>query len=192
MAATGLLTRRPVRADDDGFLRRLHESTRQAEVADFGWGDAQRMAFFKMQFDAQRHYYHTTFPRATFDIVEEGKRPIGRLYLDRGVHDIRLIDIALLPTAQNRGLGSHLLHGVLEEAEAAGKRVGLHVAGTNPAIRLYQRLGFVQTGDDGVYRSMEWRSDRSGPRHGSEDIGAIPPNIAPISAGCDAFRQSGE
>jgi GNAT superfamily N-acetyltransferase len=149
------------------------------------------MAFFKMQFDAQRHYYCATFPCAAFDIVEEDDRPIGRLYLDRSVHDIRLIDISLLPTAQNRGLGSHLLHAVLEEAEAADKPVSLHVAGTNPAIRLYQRLGFVQTGDDGVYRSMEWWSDRSGQRCGSEAC-AIPPNIAPSSAGCDAFRQSGE
>jgi len=35
--------------------------------------------------------------------------------------------------------------------------VTIHVEAVNPAIRLYQRLGFKQIEDKGVYLLMEWK-----------------------------------
>ena len=40
---------------------------------------------------------------------------------------------------------------------AAGKPVRIHVERFNPARRLYDRLGFHQTADEGVYLQLEWR-----------------------------------
>ena len=40
---------------------------------------------------------------------------------------------------------------------AAGKALSIHVEKFNPALRLYERLGFSVKEDKGVYLLMEWR-----------------------------------
>ena len=55
----------------------------------------------------------------------------------------------------------HRLMRALLDA-AAGKSVSIHVELYNPALRLYERLGFQAKGqDDGVYRLMVWRGGNS-------------------------------
>jgi GNAT superfamily N-acetyltransferase len=71
--------------------------------------------------------------------------------------ELRLIDIALMPKARNHGLGKALLMDLLDEGQATGLPVRIHVEQFNPAMRLYLRLGFVQIEDQGVYQLMEWR-----------------------------------
>ena len=57
----------------------------------------------------------------------------------------------------NRGIGTTLLPGLHAEAAAAGKPLRIHVERFNPALGLYERLGFRQIDDRGVYLFMEWR-----------------------------------
>jgi ribosomal protein S18 acetylase RimI-like enzyme len=45
---------------------------------------------------------------------------------------------------------------VQEEARAAHTAVSIHVDKLNPALRLYERLGFQTKEDKGVYLLMEW------------------------------------
>ncbi len=52
------------------------------------------------------------------------------------------------------------MRAVLEEAAAVGKPVYIYVEQFNPAMRLYQRLGFVAITDEGVYRLMKWSPPR--------------------------------
>ena len=40
----------------------------------------------------------------------------------------------------------------------AGARLKLQVLNTNPAGRLYERLGFITTGGDQIYTHMEFKS----------------------------------
>jgi len=47
---------------------------------------------------------------------------------------------------------------LIEEAERAGQRVRLEVVKINPALRLYQRLGFRVTGED--ERKFHMKRDR--------------------------------
>ena len=68
----------------------------------------------------------------------------------------RLIDIALLGVYRNRGIGTMLLRQVLQECERQGRALRLQVLQGNRAIRLYQRLGFVQASADPMYAQMEW------------------------------------
>ena len=65
-------------------------------------------------------------------------------------------DIALLPEFCSRGIGTTVLRGLQSEAAAAGKPLRIHVERFNPALRLYERLGFRQIDDRGVYLFMEW------------------------------------
>jgi GNAT superfamily N-acetyltransferase len=150
------VSRRPARADDRDFLYEVYASTRLEELSPLGWDEAQVKAFLEMQFAAQHDYYQSQFPDADFQIVIEDGRPIGQLYVDRRADEIRIIDIALLPARRGAGLGSGLLKGILEEAAESERPVRIHVEQFNPALRLYERLGFARIGDQGVYLLMEW------------------------------------
>ena len=147
---------RPIAAADQLFLCRVYASTRQSEMALVSWSEAEKEAFLRMQFEAQHSYYQDEFPKAAFQVIELEGRPIGRLYVDRRPDEIRLIDITLLPEFRNAGIGSQLLHDLLGEAAAADKPLRIHVERFNPALQLYQRLGFRQVEERGAYYLMEW------------------------------------
>ncbi|GAC1354179.1 MAG: hypothetical protein NVSMB42_11610 [Herpetosiphon sp.] len=149
------ITLRPVTLADEPFLRRLYGTTRYEELAPLGWTTDQQVAFLAQQFNAQSQHYRTTYPEADLQVICAGAEPIGRLYVARRPDEILLIDIALLPLACNRGIGSKLLRSLNDEAAAAEKPVRLHVQKGNPAQRLYTRLGFCVNADHGVYWSME-------------------------------------
>ncbi len=154
---------RPIGPADEDFLFRLYASTRDGEMALLDWSDAQKEAFLRMQFDAQHKYYVEQFPEARLDLVVLEGEPIGRLYVDRRDDEIRLIDIALLPEHRGGGIGGAMMRELLAEARAAAKPVRIHVERFNPAMRLYQRLGFERIEEQGVYDLMEWRPS-GGPR----------------------------
>ena len=155
-------TLRPETEQDQEFLYRLYASTRADEMAIVDWSDEQKESFLRMQFNAQHSYYLDNYPSARFDIVEQQDEPIGRLYVDRSDDEIRVIDIALLPKHRGRGLGSRLMRALLDEAAEVGKPVSIHVERFNPAMRLYQRLGFAPIADEGVYKLMKWSPPMAG------------------------------
>lgn len=154
--STPAVSLRPIRPEDDPFLRRVYASTRLEQLASLGWGMEQQMAFLNQQFDAQHCHYQMHYAGAEFQIILLGERPVGRLYVARHPDHILLIDIALLPEYRNAGLGSCLLGDLLGEAAAGGKPVRIHVEKFNPALRLYERLGFSIVEDRGVHWWMEW------------------------------------
>ena len=49
---------------------------------------------------------------------------------------------------RGQGIGTQLVKGLIEEAGRAGRAVTLGVMKTNPALRLYERLGFRPTHED--------------------------------------------
>jgi len=149
------LTLRPIAAEDMDLLCRVYASTREEELAQVEWGAGQKAAFLQMQFDAQHAYYQENYPNAQFQVILVNGEPAGRLYVDRRAAEIRIVDIALLPEYRNRGVGSALLRDILAEGERAGLPVTIHVESFNPALRLYQRLGFRMAEDKGVYYFME-------------------------------------
>ena len=155
MAKTKLALR-PICNDDLDFLYQVYASTREDELALLPWTDSQKRTFLQMQFNAQHHYYQEQFAEASYQVILQDEQPVGRLYVDRGSDEIRIIDIALLSAARNQRIGSFLLQQILDEATLSGKRVVLHVEKDNPALRLYQRLGFQVKEDKGVYWFMQW------------------------------------
>jgi GNAT superfamily N-acetyltransferase len=146
---------RPVEAVDEELLFRVYASTRVEELAVVPWDDGQKDAFLRAQFDAQDRWYREHYVGASYDVVLVDGEPCGRLYVYRGDAEIRIVDIALLPTQRGNGVGSALLRELLAEADAAGKPVTIHVERFNPALRLYERLGFFVAEDKGVYLLLE-------------------------------------
>jgi len=66
--------------------------------------------------------------------VQDGELFLKQLFVD-GPH-------------QNRGIGTQVMRQLIADAEEARHSVGLHVVKINPALRLYQRLGFRIIGED--------------------------------------------
>jgi ribosomal protein S18 acetylase RimI-like enzyme len=119
------------------------------------WDGALKEAFLRSQFDAQYAWYREHYAQASFDVVLVDGAAAGRLYVHRGPSEIRIVDIALLPEHRGNGTGTSLLRELLAEADAAGKSVTIHVERMNPALRLYERLGFSVAEDKGVYLFLE-------------------------------------
>jgi len=119
------------------------------------WDEGQKDAFLRAQFDAQDAWWRESYKGASFDVVVVDGEPAGRLYVHRGASELRIVDIALLPEHRGSGIGTALLDNLLAEADAAGKSVTIHVERMNPALRLYERLGFALAEDKGVYLFLE-------------------------------------
>jgi ribosomal protein S18 acetylase RimI-like enzyme len=146
---------RPAEEADRPFLVDLYASTREQELAQVDWDDAQKRAFIEHQFTAQDAHYRQNYPGATLDVIEVDGERAGRLYVFRGKGDIRIMDIALAPPFRGRGIGTQLLRALVDEADASGRKLSIHVEYNNPARSLYQRLGFQPVGEHGVYLLME-------------------------------------
>lgn len=160
MPANLLLRLRPVTPEDESFLARLYASTRTQELAQTNWSDEQKALFCRMQFNAQTTDYQRNYPDASFDVIERDGVAAGRLLVLRSEEEkIHVIDIALLPEHRGAGIGTKFLRELQEEAKAAGKKLSIHVEQFNPARRLYERLGFKQVEEKGVYLLMQWESD---------------------------------
>jgi ribosomal protein S18 acetylase RimI-like enzyme len=156
-----MIVLRPITPEDTAFLARVYASSRAEELAPTGWSDEQKEIFCRGQFDAQSTYYAATYPEASFQIIEREGVPIGRLYVARWEKEIRIVDITLLPEFRGSGIGTQLLRELQDEARAAGKSLTIHVERFNRALQLYQRLGFEEIEDKGVYLLMRWKAGNS-------------------------------
>ncbi|MBN1192692.1 MAG: GNAT family N-acetyltransferase [Coriobacteriia bacterium] len=58
------------------------------------------------------------------------------------------------PEWRGRGIGSELLEALLGVADVNHWRVSLSVSRQNPAVRLYNRSGFVESGGDSESMTM--------------------------------------
>jgi ribosomal protein S18 acetylase RimI-like enzyme len=150
------LTLRPITSDDLAILYQIYASTRAEELAQTDWTGEQKTAFLQQQFMAQHQYYQANYSGAQFQIIEETGQPIGRWYVDQWEDQIRIIDIALLPDQRGRGIGTQLIDRILTEGRALNLPVTIHVERFNPALHLYERLGFRVAEDKGVYLLLKW------------------------------------
>lgn len=147
---------RPISQEDEPFLSQVYASTREEELKLVPWSEQEKGAFLQMQFEAQHKFYQENFSEANYWVIEQQDKPIGRLYLDYRPDEVRIIDIAILSEHRNQGIGSKILRDILQEAQKQDLPVRIHVEHYNPALNLYNRLGFKKIGDTGVYFLMEW------------------------------------
>ncbi len=150
---------RPTTDADLPFLERVYASTRVEELAQTDWSDEQKAAFISSQFRAQHQHYSTHYIDAEFFVIEHAEVTVGRLYLHWRRDELRIVDIALLPVARGSGLGGELLRALIAKAASQEKAVSIHVEQMNPAMRLYQRLGFRKIGEHGIYHLMQREAD---------------------------------
>ncbi|MGE5343166.1 MAG: GNAT family N-acetyltransferase [Candidatus Omnitrophota bacterium] len=148
---------RPIKetVEDLEFLYSVYASTRAEEMSMTGWSEQEIDQFLRMQFGLQHTQYMKNYQNGgTFDIILVDNVPAGRLYVYRKPDDIRIVDIALLPQFQRKGIGSMLMKDLITEADSKNLSLSLHVEQNNPALGLYENLGFQTKDLIGVYFFM--------------------------------------
>ena len=149
---------RPETIADAAFRLALFSASRGPEWARFPQGPALDQ-LMQMQMRGQTMSYAARHPDARLEIVEWAGAPAGRLAVDRAAGGFVLIDIALVPEARRRGIGTAIIAGLIVEARAAGLPLHLSVAaGNDAARRLYLRLGFAATSQDDAHLHMKWHA----------------------------------
>ncbi len=152
---------RPIQAEDSAFLFKVFASSLLDDASFADWATIQDNAILKMQFNAQENQYRGQFSNASFNLIELNQIPVGRYYLDKADDTIRIIDITLLPAFRNQSIGKTILSHTLKRAGQYELPVHLHVNRTNPAQRLYTRLGFKQVAETDTHLILEWVASSS-------------------------------
>jgi RimJ/RimL family protein N-acetyltransferase len=152
------ITFRPVDPDDEAFLISVYGSTRLEELALTGWDESERESFVLMQFEAQQAHYRQNYPDAEHLIILLNGERVGRLYVSEIKSEIRIIDVTILPEYRKGGAGTRIIDQLQDEAAQIGKPLTIYVETFNRSYRLFERLGFVKSGESGYSHLMEWRA----------------------------------
>lgn len=136
---------RPARPAEDDFFFAVRRSGFLAYVDEhFGWDDREQRAIASREFD-----------ELPVQIVTEAGMPLGYLCVVHHEEFDDLDEIALLPEARGRGIGTALIRHVMREAAQRKVPLRLSVFVDNPARRLYERLGFQVVRIDHPRTTME-------------------------------------
>jgi GNAT superfamily N-acetyltransferase len=142
---------------DQAFMDGLH-----AAVLRQSWGLPEGMPDLAM--DAviaaqcrwrEAAYRRTHSPDGCRLICHTDGAPVGRLWTALG-DTLHLVDLAVLPSMQHRGIGRWALLELQQQARTLGLPLTLQVAADNPARHLYLRLGWCVTGQASQDLQMTW------------------------------------
>ena len=81
-------------------------------------------------------------------IIRRDGSDIGWLQSRIEVHALFLAQLFVDGPYRGHGIGTEIMHRLIDEASRGGLAVTLGVVKTNPALRLYERLGFRTTHED--------------------------------------------
>lgn len=155
---------RMTRPSDRPIERRIHDANRQDlylidREADFV------QSILDLQFRARDQGYGEQFPDAQYYMIEKSGDVVGRLVVDFGHNEVRIIDIALLPACHNQGIGTQVITALQNVAGKIAASLALSVRQDNLAgISLYQKLGFIPDPDTipgAMYLLMVWKPGRN-------------------------------
>lgn len=141
--------------NDLPFLKQLYRTTRP-DIASADLPNEHKALLMDQQFAAQHQHYQNVFPDGEFAVIEQEGSAIGRMYVAENTTEIRLIDIALIPERRGQGIGRALISALQKRAAESKLPLRLRVEPYNPALQLYQRLGFATIADEQVNWHMEW------------------------------------
>jgi ribosomal protein S18 acetylase RimI-like enzyme len=151
---------RPVAPGDRPFLRAVFASTKGPELALLAGDDSLHERFLGTQF-VQFERALASEATTDFVIVADG-RDVGRVALGTSDSTLHVVDIAIVTSERNKGIGTAVLEMVIDVAERDGRDITLNVDRGNPARRLYERLGFTVAGESDIQLLCIRRAARAG------------------------------
>lgn len=156
----GKINFRVIHDSDRQFLIELYGNTRAWEFENSIWSNEERDVFIKRQFELQDQSYKANYIGAIHRIIQLDDMDIGRLIVNRSNDIMHIIDLSILSAYQGRGIGTDILKSLINEAQGGKVPVTLSVEQNNPALHLYNRLGFQQVGVTGHHLSLKWEPYR--------------------------------
>lgn len=147
---------RPVTPEDASFLLMLYKSSRGDDLRGLGWEEERVSEFLDMQYEAQQRFHANEYRRPVDQIVVSNGQPIGRLMFEPREHEIRCVDIALVPEHRGAGVGTFLLRELQTEAKRQKKPLRLQVIRFSRALPMFDRLGFQRISETGTHFQLEW------------------------------------
>jgi len=142
-------TRKATR-DDKGFLWELKvASMREYVEVVYGWDDALQYGFFEKGFHPE-----------DIHILRCDKLDMGMYELQERDEEWFLARIEIMPEFQGRGIGTTIIQRMIDLVSKTGKPLRLQVFKVNPAQKLYERIGFLQTGETKTHVTMELPNNR--------------------------------
>jgi ribosomal protein S18 acetylase RimI-like enzyme len=120
--------------NDTDFYYNVKKTTLQAYV---------EQTYGEWKEDYQRDRHILNFKPENTQIIQYHLTDIGIIAIEEDSDTMMVHNIEILPEYQNRGIGSHLMNKMIQNAKEKGKNITLQVFKTNPKARaFYERLGF--------------------------------------------------
>ena len=137
---------RPATQRDSGFAFAVKKAALGEYVREtYGWDE-----------DDQRQLHEQRFRTSSTRIIVDQGKDIGLVAVRETDDQIHLLQLFLLPEAQGKGIGSHVLAEVLAEANRVHRPVVLSVLKSNPRARaFYERHGFGVVGETETHHNMQ-------------------------------------
>jgi len=137
---------RPAIQEDSGFAFHVKKAALGEYVREtYGWDE-----------DEQRRLHEQGFCASATRIIMSQGQDIGLVAIHEADDRVHLLELYLLPEAQGKGIGSHVLAQVLGEADRVRRPVILRVLKSNPRAKaFYERHGFTLVGETETHYNME-------------------------------------
>lgn len=147
------LSLKPCEPEDETFLRRLNQLAYEEVVtAQFGsWDPVKQKAFFDAKWSSQ-----------TYSIVVADGEQVGAFSSTRSENAVTLQELLVLPAYQNKGVGTHVIEQLQQEARDKQVPLLLQVLHLNRARHLYERLGFRVFETTETHYRMRWEATPAG------------------------------
>jgi ribosomal protein S18 acetylase RimI-like enzyme len=139
---------RPATSDDFAYCAKLYFAAMDATIRALGLDIDKHAAGFRERWSA-----------AETRIIMRDGADIGWLQAAEERDALFLKQLFVDAPLQRRGIGTQVTHRLIDEAARAGRAMTLGVVKTNPARRLYERLGFKVTHED--ERKLYMRRERA-------------------------------
>ncbi|CAG1022872.1 diamine N-acetyltransferase [Patescibacteria group bacterium] len=153
---TARLNLRPMLSSDKVFVEALYHASRD----DLRLIDAEEdfvETLIEIQQQAQTIGYGELFPNAMYFIVERQGERIGRIVIDFGMNEVRLVDMVFIPLARGKGYGSEVIQMLQHAATVNQVPLILSVVWHNQVAKaLYLKLGFLVQSSTGMYETLIW------------------------------------
>ena len=126
------ITLRPATVNDADFCNRLARDVMMPYVQQT-WQNPE---------DIDEYFQLNQFDLATTQIIQRHFIDIGRLSLTEAENHIKIDNIHIAAACQGQGIGTMIVNQLITRSVQSNIPLILNVLESNPAVRLYQRLGF--------------------------------------------------
>lgn len=154
----------PLSTDDAGISDDVQRALLADDWSDSGMKAKQLQKLIEVQVVTRNRQLSEDHPRASDVGIRVDGAIVGRVLVDldddltaAGQAGVVIVDIAVHPERQRRGIGREVLGSIQAAAGDAGRQLQLSAVFGTSALRWFLAMGFVDVGGDALYRQLVWR-----------------------------------